>query len=324
MDYKVSVIIPVYGVEQYIERCARSLFEQTLDSIEYIFVNDCTPDNSMEVLHRVAKDYPNRIEHIKVIDFEENKGSAIARVSAMKKASGIFITYCDSDDWVDHETYKTMYDKAIDDGADIVVCDYYNTDGKEKQQLQCMLNTDRKMFIADMLYHRVSWSLCNKLFRRSLLDHPITYPTQSMGEDSAITLQLAYYSKKTTYVARPLYNYYQNEHSIVHSKSEDAVYTKFLQAIDNTTIIENFYREKDIYTEVKGGLAYLKHYTKSLLLPVIKNKTYARVWKQTFRHIEQEVLMDGNNSLSVRIKCLLILLKLYPRVTNFLRLTKCK
>ena len=77
---KVSVSVPIYNVEKYIEKCVRSLFEQTLDDIEYIFVNDCTPDKSMDILRRVLVEYPQRQEQVKVIDHKVNKGSATVRI----------------------------------------------------------------------------------------------------------------------------------------------------------------------------------------------------------------------------------------------------
>lgn len=82
---KVSVIIPVYGVEKYIERCARSLFEQTLDDIEFIFVNDCTLDNSINVLETTLEEYPKRKSQVQIINFEQNQGAAKAREIGMKR-----------------------------------------------------------------------------------------------------------------------------------------------------------------------------------------------------------------------------------------------
>ena len=75
----VSILVPVYKVENYIERCAHSVFEQTYPNIEYIFVDDCTPDRSIEVLERVMKDYPERAKHVKIVHFEKNKGVAVVR-----------------------------------------------------------------------------------------------------------------------------------------------------------------------------------------------------------------------------------------------------
>ena len=124
---KVSVIIPVYGVKKYIERCARSLFEQTLDDIEYIFVDDSTPDNSISILRKVLSEYPNREKQVKILHHEKNKGLAQARQTGLKIASGEYIAHCDSDDWVDVHMYEEMYNKAIEEDADVVVCDYVVT-----------------------------------------------------------------------------------------------------------------------------------------------------------------------------------------------------
>ena len=83
MNYKISVIIPVYNVEKYIEKCLHTLFQQTLSEIEYIFVNDCSNDRSMEVLFKVIELYPSRKPHVKIINHEINKGVAAARTSVM-------------------------------------------------------------------------------------------------------------------------------------------------------------------------------------------------------------------------------------------------
>ena len=104
---KISVIVPIYNVRLYIERCVRSLMEQTLENIEFIFVNDCTPDDSMDILHHVLKEYPKRRKQIKIIEHETNRGISAVRNTGLKNATGQYIIYCDSDDWVE----KNMYPK---------------------------------------------------------------------------------------------------------------------------------------------------------------------------------------------------------------------
>ena len=92
---KVSVIIPVYGVEKYIERCARSLFEQTLNDIEFIFVNDYTPDNSIDILKNTLSKYPNRKYQVRIINQPRNMGAAQARKNGILAATGEFVIQCD-------------------------------------------------------------------------------------------------------------------------------------------------------------------------------------------------------------------------------------
>ena len=114
MNIKVSVCIPVYGVEKYIEKCARSLFEQTMqDGIEFIFVNDCTKDRSIEILEQVLAEYPHRKEQTRIIHHEKNRGLVAARNTGLAYASGEYIIHCDSDDWVELDMYEKMYKKAI-------------------------------------------------------------------------------------------------------------------------------------------------------------------------------------------------------------------
>ena len=126
---KVSIIIPVYGVEKYIERCARSLFEQTLDDIEYLFIDDSTPDRSIDILKRVLENYPHRKSQVNIHRMEQNSGQAIVRNWGMQNATGEYVIHCDSDDWVDTDMYRAMYEEAKDKNADVVVCDYDMTDG---------------------------------------------------------------------------------------------------------------------------------------------------------------------------------------------------
>jgi glycosyltransferase involved in cell wall biosynthesis len=110
--YKISVVVPVYNVAKYIERCVCSLMEQTLNDIEYIFVNDCTPDNSIEILKQTLKRYPHRKYDVKIIHHCHNQGPFETRNSGLVVATGEFISYCDSDDWVDVAMYESLYLKA--------------------------------------------------------------------------------------------------------------------------------------------------------------------------------------------------------------------
>jgi glycosyltransferase involved in cell wall biosynthesis len=120
MNVKVSVCIPVYGVEKYIERCARSLFEQTMrNGVEFVFVNDCTPDKSIEILEHVLAKYPHRKEQTKIINLPENGGVGRARRIAIENCTGEYIIHCDPDDWIEPDMYEKMYCAAMKTGADV-------------------------------------------------------------------------------------------------------------------------------------------------------------------------------------------------------------
>jgi len=121
----VSIIVPVYGVEKHIERCACSLFEQTHKDIEYIFVNDCTLDNSITVLEQViTKHYPEKRNRIKIINKGKNEGLPMARKTGLAYAAGDYVLHVDSDDWLEPDMIGKLYAKAMIDDCDIVYCDF--------------------------------------------------------------------------------------------------------------------------------------------------------------------------------------------------------
>ena len=114
MSYKVSVLVPVYGVERYIERCARSLFEQTYPNLEYVFVNDCTPDGSVVVLKRLMEEYPERKPFVRIINHERNRGISATRNTALDYASGEFVSFVDSDDWLESNAIELLVKRQME------------------------------------------------------------------------------------------------------------------------------------------------------------------------------------------------------------------
>ena len=119
--YKVSIIIPVYGVEKYVSKCLESLVNQTLNDIEIIVVNDGTKDNSQKIIDKYVKKYPGKVKSF----IKENGGQGSARNYGLKQANGDYIGYVDSDDYVELEMYEKFYNKAISDYLDIAICGNY-------------------------------------------------------------------------------------------------------------------------------------------------------------------------------------------------------
>ena len=124
-ENKVSVIIPIYKVDRFIERCVVSLMEQTLNEVEYIFVDDASPDGSVSILHEVTERYPSRMECVKIVTHSENKGLPAARNTGLVEASGEYIFHCDSDDFVELDMLESLYNKAKECDADVVWCDFF-------------------------------------------------------------------------------------------------------------------------------------------------------------------------------------------------------
>ena len=252
---KVSVIVPVYGVEGFIERCARSLFDQTLEDIEYLFIDDCTPDKSIEVLKSLLDEYPRRKEQVVIHRMEKNSGQAAVREWGMQNATGEYIIQCDSDDWIDTDMYRSMYDKAVESDADFVVCNYCESDGNEvKDVIRGSHTEDAKAFFENIISQKDQWSLCNKLFRRSLLKEDLIYPKYAMGEDYVLCLQLVWNSSKMAYIDKTYYYYYINEQSLTKSVSIDAIERRYYQSVGNADDILLFLNEKGLYDRYKDAI----------------------------------------------------------------------
>ena len=146
---KISVIIPIYKVEALIERCATTLMEQTLRDVEYIFVDDATPDRSIEILQNVISRYPERKEQIHIVHHVINKGLPAARNTGLSMAQGEYIFHCDSDDYVEPAMLEELYGIAEKKNADIVWCDWYLTFAvKERYMRQPSYSTPQEVLKA--------------------------------------------------------------------------------------------------------------------------------------------------------------------------------
>lgn len=203
---KVSVIVPVYNVGRFIERCARSLMEQTLQDVEYIFVDDAATDDSMKVLVSVLNEYSNR--NIRILEHSENKGLPAARNTGLSVATGEYVFHCDSDDFVELNMLEVLYKKANDAGADIVWCDWFlSFEKNERYMKQPSFSTPIDALKA-MLSGGMKYNVWNKLVRRSLyVDNDIHFPAgYGMGEDQTMMMLFAY-ADKVVYVPQAFYHY---------------------------------------------------------------------------------------------------------------------
>lgn len=248
---KVSILVPVYGVEKFIERCAISLFEQTFDDIEYIFVNDCTIDNSIVLLKSVLKRYPNRKENVKIINHSINKGLAGARNTGIENAKGEYILHIDSDDYLELNAIELLYNKAIENKADVVICDYILEWNKVGKYVKQGYNKDKVKFINLILSGQASPCVWNKLYKRSLyLDNGVlAIQGINLGEDFVVTPKLLYYANSTIKVDIPLNHYIQT-----NTSSYTKTYSRknIEDIVSVMTELEYFFSTKEdsvLYTE---------------------------------------------------------------------------
>lgn len=320
---KVSVIVPVYGVEKYIERCARSLFEQTLEDIEYLFIDDCSPDSSIDVLLHLLNDYPSRKNHVLIHRMDHNSGQAAVRRWGMQNASGDFVIHCDSDDWLEPDSYRLLYEKAIVDGSDIVLCDYSMTDGRTNTIVRGYTAANKEAFIHNLLSQKDPWSLCNKLFRRATCyGRGIIFPKGDMGEDMVITLQMLLNGEKMSYVPQSLYNYYYNAGSITHSPSEQTRIKNFHQFKDNVDLLANVFYSRGLVKTYRNGLDYLKWCVKRIIWSMPYDKGRIILWKETYKDINCRVFFNKYITAQEKVKLILTYLGLYPRNKEYYERTE--
>lgn len=219
MKPAVTVIVPVYKVEGYIERCARSLFEQTLGSLEILFIDDCSPDRSVDIIKTVLEEYPLRKQFTRIIRMPENSGQACVRSKGITESTGDYIIHCDGDDWVDIELYETLYIKALSTGADIVVCDeVMEYAGYSVPKPTQSLPGNGKLLMKNW-YKAVVGMFChNKLVKRSIYinNNIIPWAGLNMWEDNGLFARLFYYADKIVQIkGGPLYHYNrENENAL--------------------------------------------------------------------------------------------------------------
>ena len=263
---KISVIVPIYNVSAYIERCARSLWEQTLDDIEYIFINDCTPDNSMEILEKVLKDYPQRKSQTRIFKMPTNSRLAAVRRHGIKLAAGEYIIHCDADDWVDTNLYEKMYNEAIQSNADVVICpirDEYKGFGQDRP-IRKIPPTCREV-LKNWYCHSIGMFAWNKLVKSSTYQDYNILPFEgiNMWEDNGLFLRIFYYANGLSSINGAVYHYNRsNNNAMTHGYGKSSVE----QMIACAYQIDVFFKSKPDYKEFEKTVLALKFFARINLI----------------------------------------------------------
>lgn len=239
---KVSICIAVYNVEKYIEQCVRSLFEQTLDDLEYVFVDDASPDASIDVMLRVLEEYPHRKNQVKLIRHEHNQGVAVTRKDAIAAATGEYIIHCDPDDWGELDMYEKLYKKAVESNADMVYCSFFKSGETEVLVEEFEFATSKEMIRAFFIAQS-HCSLWNKLYDSKIIKEMNWElpPEINMCEDFRLNVQLLLHCSKIVLYPQALYHYRTNDKSLTTGlRSEKS----FLAEISNVSFFEQVLPEK--------------------------------------------------------------------------------
>lgn len=213
---KVSVIILVYNVEMYIERCVHSLLSQTLEEMEFIFVDDCTPDHSIDILRSVIEKYPARKAQIKIIRNRINRGQMQSRIIGILQAKGEFIASLDSDDWIEPNSYENLYNKAHEEDVDCLLFGYSRDFINHSELCHRVFpyNSGKELIENSYRFPFEFFTWCT-LIRNNKKLHSILSLFQdkeewehvTMWEDVALMFLVYYYAKKVSYSSECYYHY---------------------------------------------------------------------------------------------------------------------
>ena len=292
----ISIIIPIYNVEKYIERCVRSLFEQTHKNIEYIFVDDCSPDQSMAILHRLIKEYEIKDLSVKIITHQQNKGLPGARNSGLAVATGEYVFHCDSDDWVEKDAMEKMYQAAQTCQADIVWSDWFLSFRDNERYMQQKVKETPMDCIKAMLSGRMKYNVWNKLVKRSIyVDNHITFPDGfGMGEDMTM-IQLFSFATEVCYLPAALYHYVQLNAGSFTKTTSDTHLSQVLHNANRTIeFIQNRYGD-----ELNNELQFFKLNIKLPFLITNETNSYRR-WLEWYP--DANTYINRNRMFSFRIR----------------------
>lgn len=290
---KVSVILPVYGVAEYIVKCTESLLAQTLQEMEFLFVDDRGPDNSIELLKQTIKGHP-REKQFHILTPEHNLGAGMARNYAIPEAQGEYIAFVDSDDWVEPDMFERLYDRAKEQGStDLCMCqaskDYL--DGtpsvvlKNPEVEEGEFTHEKRAFF---LTHYVSyfWTF---LYKRELIDkYSIRYPEDRSADDSFFLACALMTAKSVARVDAPFYHYLIRPGSVCTTK--DSV--KYRKRLTVFSKLMAYAKEQEIYSEFKQEIdfLYIKKGYLSTLVNYVINALEPR--KEVFSEIYQALLAE--------------------------------
>ena len=217
----ISVIVPIYNVERYLEKCINSITKQTYKNLEIILVNDGSTDNSLNICQKIEKSD----KRIKIIN-KKNEGVSIARNEGWKIANGKYVTFIDSDDYIQNDMIQYLYEIILK-GVDIAICDYIILDEKNNRKIRNYNCTNKISILEqkealirllkDKEIHNYAWA---KLYKMELFKN-IKYPVGRKMEDLGIMYKLFLEAVKIGYGTEKKYFYIQREESIMHTISEE-------------------------------------------------------------------------------------------------------
>lgn len=260
----ISVIIPVYGTEKYLEKCLDSVINQNLKNIEIeiIVINDASQDNSIEII----KEYMKKDKRIILINKEKNEGLSSARNSGIKRSTGKYLFHLDSDDWIDRNCLQELCN-LTKDNPDMIIADYcldYDNGKKKYLQGQPREINNNISCIKNICYSKAVPYISGKLIKRDLYikNNILHIDGVNLGEDLAVILRLLFFSNKVKKLNKSFYHYFQNSQSITKKETNIKNIEDIVQVLDMN---REFFLEKysDLLPEI--DTLYFNHLSRHLL-----------------------------------------------------------
>lgn len=265
MSSLVSICIPVYRVENYIEQCCRSLFEQTYSNIEYLFIDDCTPDGSIDVINRVVDEFPCRKKQVKIIRHEENRGLSSARNTAISAATGEYLMHVDSDDYIDVDVVECLVKKAKECNADVVLYDirYVYSDRSFVKHMQ--VPDSKEECVKHTLLFKINVCVWGGLYSSRLIkENQIQFVDGlNFGEDYVTKPRILYYANRIAHCEGCYYNYVQYNTASYTNAYKPKNIADLTRAIE---ILKIFFQNKYNYSIYKDCIEMAHLYVKVHLL----------------------------------------------------------
>lgn len=252
MSSLVSICVPIYGVEKYIERCAVSLFEQTYDNIEYLFINDCTKDNSICILEEVMKKYPERLRKTRIINHEHNRGLAAARNTAVDRSNGKYLMHVDGDDFLELSAVARLVDEAESECADIVIFGHKTLrKSSDSVSIPSYVDCRKADYIKSLLLHSTPASIWNKFYNAKFYKDSGIRSIEGLnfGEDYAVVPRLIYVANKITVIDYPLYNYEQSNITSYTNNISDKSVKNLKNADDILSVYFSEVKDRECFRE---------------------------------------------------------------------------
>lgn len=288
MSVHISVIVPVYNCEKYLDTCLTSVLLQSFSNFEIICVDDKSTDNSWDILKRYAR----KDNRIKILKNSENQGAGYSRNKALDIAEGEYIFFLDSDDWIEKETLKILYNQSIKDNLDLIMFKYivyYNDTmdfGFERYyEMNFMKSYEEKIFnhwdLRPEEIFRLPVGPCNKLYKKSFLDeNNIRFPNENLiQEDNPFFFKVITLAERIRILDKYLYNRRRRPNSVMSSLNDDKLFSRMYIA---EILMDYFLEDINLYNRYKRNLfnlisTHLTNEAYNLIKQEFKDEMYVSI-----------------------------------------------